>query len=202
MFPEFRAVKLLCALTGLLLLLNGCASQGPQLEPQPAVAEQRIGELHRAILALGDDIDAGEARQAARVAIEYSLQLAREYEITDSAILHNIKVNLGLKPRGLCVDWTRDLLARLKHEKFRSLDLHWAVANYERAFRLEHSTVIVSARGESLEQGLVLDPWRYSGELYWSPTLLDKDYSWKPQGEILALKKQREVDASNRSFAR
>lgn len=202
MFSEFRAIKLLCALTSLLILLNGCASQGPRLEPHPAVAEQRIGELNRAILVLGDDIDASEARQAARVAIEYSLQLAREYEITDSAIVHNIKVNLGLKPRGLCVDWTRDLLTRLKQERFHSLDLHWAVANYERALRLEHSTVIVSARGESLEQGLVLDPWRYSGELYWSPTLLDKDYSWKPQGEILALKKQREVDASNRSFAR
>jgi hypothetical protein len=185
MFPEFRAIKLLCALTSLLIL-----------------AEQRIGELNRAILALGGDIDASEARRAARIAIEYSLQLAREYEVTDSAIVHNIKVNLGLKPRGLCVDWTRDLLTRLKQEKFHSLDLHWAVANYERAFRLEHSTVVVSARGESLEQGLVLDPWRYSGELYWSPTLLDKDYSWKPQGEILALKKQREVDASNRSFAR
>ena len=202
MFPEFRAIKLLCVLTSSLILLNGCASQEPRLEPHPAVAEQRIGELNRAILSLGDDIDASESRQAARIAIEYSMQLAREYEITDSAIVHNIKVNLGLKPRGLCVDWTRDLLARLIQEKFRSLDLHWAVANYERAFRLEHSTVIVSARGESMEQGLVLDPWRYSGELYWSPTLLDEDYSWKPQGEILALKKQREVDANNRSFPR
>ena len=202
MFFEFRAINLLCALTSTLILLNGCASQGPRLEPHPAVAEQRIGELNRAILALGDDIDASEARRAARIAIEYSLQLAREYEVTDSAIVHNIKVNLGLKPRGLCVDWTRDLITRLKRERFHSLDLHWAIANYERAFRLEHSTVIISARGESLEQGLVLDPWRYSGELYWSPTLLDKDYSWKPQGEIYALKKQREIDASNRSFAR
>jgi hypothetical protein len=135
MFSEFRAIKLLCALTSLLILLNGCASQGPRLEPHPALAEQRIGELNRAILALGDDIDASEARRAARIAIEYSLQLAREYEITDSAIVHNIKVNLGLKPRGLCVDWTRDLLTRLKQERFHSLDLHWAVANYERAFR-------------------------------------------------------------------
>ena len=202
MFSEFRAIKLLCALISLPILLSGCASQTPRLEPHPLVAEQRIEELKRAIFELGDDIDAGEARQAARIAIEYSRQLAREYEITDSAIVHNIKVNLGLKPRGLCVDWTRDLITRLKRERFHSLDLHWAIANYERAFRLEHSTVIVSARGESLEQGLVLDPWRYSGELYWSPTLLDKDYSWKPQGEIYALKKQREIDASNRSFAR
>jgi hypothetical protein len=114
MFPEFRAIKLLCALTSLLILLNGCASQSPRLEPHPAVAEQRIGELNRAILALGGYIDASEARRAARIAIEYSLQLAREYEVTDSAIVHNIKVNLGLKPRGLCVDWTRDLLTRLK----------------------------------------------------------------------------------------
>lgn len=202
MIPEVRASRLFCAVTILLFLLSGCAGKAPRLELPPDVAKQRIRELNLAILALGDDIDASEAQRAARIAIDYSRQLAREYEIEDSAIMHNLKVNLGIKPRGLCVHWTSDLMARMKQERFYSLDLHWAIANYERAFRLEHSTVVISARGESLEQGLVLDPWRYSGELYWSPTLLDKDYSWKPQGEIYALKKQREVDASNRSFAR
>jgi hypothetical protein len=202
MIPDIRAGWLLCALTTLLLLLNGCASHGPRFEPHPEVTKQRANELKLAILELGDNIDAREAQLAAQVAIEYSLQLARTYEITDSAILHNIKVNLGLRPRGLCVDWTRDLLARLKKENLYSLDLHWAIANYETAFRLEHSTVVISGRGQPMERGLVLDPWRHSGKLYWSPVLQDPGYQWKPQAQIHALKEQHEAEARNRSELR
>jgi len=196
MIPEVRASRLYCAVTVLLLLLSGCASKTPQLEPPPDVANQRIRELNLAILALGDDVDAGEAQRAARIAIDYSRQLAREYEITDSAIVHNLKVNLGIKPRGLCVHWTSDLMARMKQEGFYSLDLHWAIANYENALRLEHSTVVISARGDSLQQGLILDPWRNSGDLYWAPTLQDPGYLWKPQAQIHALK--REIEAADK----
>ena len=48
-----------------LALLGGCAAV-----PAPAIesrqAQQEIDELGLAILALGDDVDPGEARQAAR----------------------------------------------------------------------------------------------------------------------------------------
>ena len=196
MIPEVRASRLYCAVTVLLFSLSGCASKTPQLEPPPDVANQRIRELNLAILALGDDVDAGEAQRAARIAIDYSRQLAREYEITDSAIVHNLKVNLGIKPRGLCVHWTSDLMARMKQEGFYSLDLHWAIANYENALRLEHSTVVISARGDSLQQGVILDPWRNSGDLYWAPTLQDPGYLWKPQAQIHALK--REIEAADK----
>ena len=166
------------------------------------VAEQQVGALKRAILSLGDEVHPGEAQRAARTALEYSRQLAHEYQVTDSAIVHNLKVNLGLKRRGLCIDWTRDLMARLRLENFASLDLHWAIANYESALRLEHSTVVISARGDSLDQGLVLDPWRYSGDLYWVRTAQDTGYYWRPQSEIHALKRQHEFEARNRSIDR
>ena len=116
--------------------------------------------------------------------------------------MHNIKVNLGFRDRGLCIDWTRDLLARLERENFVSLELHWAIANYESAFRLEHSTVVISARDHGIEQGLVLDPWRYSGNLYWARTTRDPGYRWKPQAEIHALKRRHEQQARNRSIDR
>jgi hypothetical protein len=186
----------------LLLLLGGCAGSAPKPMHSLVVAEQRVGELQQAILALGDEIHPGEAQRAARAALEYSRQLAHEYRVTDSAIVHNIKVNLGLKQRGLCIDWTSDMMARLRQEKFASLDLHWAIANYESALRLEHSTVVISAHGDSLDQGLVLDPWRFSGDLYWARATQDPGYNWKPQGEIHALKRQHEYEARNRSLDR
>lgn len=199
MIPEVRANRLYCAVTILLFLLSGCAGKSPQLELPPDVSEQRIRELNLTILALGDDVDAGEAQRAARIAIDYSRQLAREYEIRDSAIVHNLKVNLGIKPRGLCIHWTSDLMARMKQEGFYSLDLHWAIANYENAFRLEHSTVIISARGGSLQQGVILDPWRNSGDLYWAPALQDPGYLWKPRAKIHALKREIEAADKNRN---
>ena len=183
-----------------LFLLQGCASPSPQLDLPPMVEKQRIRDLNHAILNLGDEIDSGEAQRAARIAIEYSQQLALQYEISSSALTHNLLVNLGIKPRGLCVDWTTDLLARLKQEGFHSLDLHWAIANYETTFRLEHSTVIISARGGSIYQGLVLDPWRHSGQLFWAPTLEDVDYIWKPQLEIHAMKRELREAREHRRF--
>lgn len=177
-----------------LSLLASCASTQSPGDPRPEVEQRRISDLNRALLELDGEIDAGEAQRAARIAIEYTQQLALEYEITGSPIMHNLLVNLGAKPRGLCVDWTSDLLARLQQEHFYSFELHWGIANYENAFRLEHSTVIISARGDTLYRGLVLDPWRHSGELFWSPTLQDQEYEWRPQAEIHAIKRERKDD--------
>ena len=177
-----------------LALLGGCAAV-----PAPAIesrqAQQEIDELGLAILALGDDVDPGEARQAARIATEYSRQLALEYEIESSPLMHNVMVNLGFKERGLCKDWTRDLLVRMREEDFDSIAFEWAIANYARTFKIEHSTVIVTARGSSIEQGLVLDGWRHSGNLYWAPTLDDPDYRWSPAREVFALKKELAAEA-------
>jgi hypothetical protein len=198
--PHFNICLLVLALS--LSLLTGCATtQAPEDLP-PEVEQQRINDLNRALLALDGEIDASEARRVARIAIEYTRQLALEYEITGSPIVHNLLVNLGAKPRGLCVDWTSDLLARLQQEHFYSLDLHWGIANYENTFRLEHSTVIVSVRGDTLYRGLVLDPWRHSGQLFWSPTLQDPEYEWSPQAEIHAIKRERKDDNENRQQSR
>lgn len=192
----------ICILTLAFLLMQGCATSSPQVDLPPTIEQQRIADLSLAIRSLSTDIDPAEAQRAAHVSLEYTRQLAVQYEIEDSPIMHNFLVNIGVKPRGLCVDWTSDLLARLQQEHFYSLKLHWGIANYETTFRLEHSTVIISARGGSLNQGLVLDPWRYSGHLFWAPTLEDPAYSWHPQAEIHALKRQRETNSANRHYFR
>jgi len=198
---EFRFTFVFSVLL-LGMLLQGCATSSVPTELAPNAAQQRIDELSLALMALGDDIDSDEARRAATIAIEYPLVLAREYQVSDPPLVHNVLVNLGVKPRGLCVDWTADLMARLYEERLRSFELHWGVANYESAFRIEHSTVIISARGDSLQQGLVLDPWRYSGQLFWAKTPQDAEYDWKPHADIQALKRQRKEIALNQKVAR
>lgn len=197
---HFRSLRF--GLLAASLLLHACGSTGPSLDLSADNEQQRIAQLGDAIKALDHSIETAEARRAARIAIEYSRDLAQQYEIADSPLMHNLKVQLGLKPRGLCIHWTEDLRARLRQEKFRSLDLHWAIANYEAAFRLEHSSVVISAAGAAIEQGLVLDPWRDSGHLYWTPTLADADYGWKPRADIHALKRKHYAEAANRHLMR
>ena len=200
--PEHRLIMrfiqrgLLPGLT-LLLLLAGCAATPHVRLPEPA-QQQRVAALGHAIVALDATIDPAEASRVASVAIGYSQQLAREYEISSSPVVHNLLVNLGIKPRGLCIHWTEDLMARLQQEDLQTLDLHWAIANDESPFRLEHSTVVVSAEGESLYRGLVLDPWRNSGRLHWAPTLQDLDYPWKPREIVHERKRERLARAEDR----
>ena len=42
-----------------------------------------------------------------------------------------------------------------------------------------------------MEDGIVLDPWRKGGELFWSPVLEDKRYDWTPRQEVFDWKRER-----------
>ena len=202
MLPVNQVKNSLALAFTVLLMLSACAGTAPSLELPPEVEGRRLQDLDQSIQALGQHINPAESRQAARIAIEYSKTLAAEYELAGSPLYHNLMVQFGVRDRGLCVDWTTDLMARLKQEKFYSLELHRAIANYETIFRFEHSSVIVSARGANIEQGLVLDPWRNSGQLYWAPTLQDAGYRWEPRAEVHQLKLINQAAAVNRSLVR
>ncbi|MDH3712265.1 MAG: hypothetical protein OET44_00280 [Gammaproteobacteria bacterium] len=181
----------------LIVLLAGCTGmRDAQQFAAPAHAygnEQKIAELSAAITALGDRVDPAEALQAAEVAVRYPLKLAEQYELTTPPLWHNTLVNLGIKPRGLCVDWTRDLLVRLRELRLSTLKTHWGVANSEAAFLIEHSTAIITVRGESMETGIVLDPWRNSGRLFWSRISEDTKYQWHPLAEVQAKRRLKQA---------
>ncbi len=175
-------------LAGLAMLAAaGCAGGHPG-GPPPA-GEAEIAALTRAIGTLGPGVDPAEAARAARVALTETHRLARAYRITDPPLIHNTKVNLGLKPRGLCWHWAEDLQARLAREDFASLTLHRAIANADNPLRIDHSTVIVAARGDGWREGLVLDPWRQGGVLFWTPVPADPDYDWQAQERVLAARR-------------
>lgn len=168
-----------------ILSLGGCAA-APRHD---AIDQHEVAGLAHAILALGEGIDPEEARRAAQIAYGHSRQLAREYQITDPPLIHNTKVNMGLRPRGLCYHWSEDIEARLLQEDFRTLDMHRAIAP-ARLLQIEHSTAIISRKGDSLFEGLILDPWRTGGELFWTPVRDDTGYNWRPRDEVLDQRRQ------------
>lgn len=140
-------------------------------------------------MALSPEVDPEEARRAAEIAHAYTRQLALEYEITDPPLIHNTKVNMGLRPRGLCWHWAEDMEKRLKAENFATLELHRAIANADNPFRIDHSTAIISAKGQTFDEGVVIDPWREGGVLFWSPVAEDEDYVWVERSVVLERKR-------------
>ncbi len=167
------------------LLLGFAACALPRTGPPPLGTEAEIAALTRAIEELSPAVDPAEAARAARIAYRHTHELAIAYEITDPPLVHNIKVNSGRKPRGLCWHWAEDLEKRLMAEGFATLDMHRAIANGDTRLLIDHSTAIISAVGAPMEEGLVLDPWRKGGELFWSPVQSDPRYTWEPREEVL-----------------
>ena len=174
----------------LALFIGGCIS-GNQMSRELPTSEktdshraseaealhQKVEWLHDDLVALSQQSDPLEARQVAETAITYSNQLADEYRLVRPAVLHNLLIRVGLKDRGLCYHWTEDLLKRLQALDLRSYQLHWGVA-YRGSDLREHNSVVITARGQLFEKGMVLDPWRNSGDLFWA--LIDADqYPWK-----------------------
>ncbi len=161
-----------------VLLMGGCASA-------PPATQGDVNDLALEIQRLGPKVDPNEAERAARIAFEYPLQLAKEYQITDSPIVHNAKIYQGYRERGLCNHWTEDMNRRLKQEDFQTLTIHWAVSP-PTEFRIIHHTVIISQIGDTLDEGIILDPWRFGGPLFWARTGDDTRYDWRPRSEVRA----------------
>ncbi|MRX26941.1 hypothetical protein [Kangiella sp. HZ709] len=158
------------------LLLTGCATVNHQIPSSQL--QSKVRQLTESISQLGPNVLPQEALKVAKISVYYPLKLSQEYKLVESPILHNILVNSGMRERGLCIHWTEDLIRKLSVLKLTSLKFYWGVANREANFRMEHSAVIVTPSELDLEDGIVLDAWRNSGELHYSPVLTDS-YEWK-----------------------
>jgi len=146
---------------------------GPHAPPDLAT----IASLQNDLAALDGAADVAEAGQVAQTAIQYSFYLAGQYELVRPAVLHNVLVRIGVKERGLCHHWATDLMDQLELLDLRTYQLYWGVA-YRGSELREHNSVVIAAKGQRFEEGIVLDPWRNSGVLHWSPVKDDR-YPWK-----------------------
>ena len=170
----------------LLSLLAGCAGTvggGPvQQDASPpaglgAATAGQIDALDNRLASLGPGVHPIESRQVAQTAVVYSRTLAARYRVVRPAVWHNILVRMGIRERGLCYHWTADLMRELQALELTSLELRWGVAHRGSELR-EHNTVVVTARGRPFDTGMVLDPWRNSGRLFWAAVEQDR-YPWR-----------------------
>ena len=172
-----------------LLFTAACATDPAERVPEPTRADWQ--ELSFALQALGSDVDPEEADRAARISYEYARELAIRWDVRDHPLVHNTKVNSGRKERGLCFQYADAIEARLRQEDFQTLDFHRGIANGSNLL-IDHSVLFLSAPGDTMFEGIVIDGWRDAGRLFWSPTLEDKRYTWVPREEVFRQRRQRQ----------
>ena len=143
--------------------------------------EKSINDLRNALIALSPrTVDPREAALLSETAHHTSRQLAREYGVTGDPAIHNYLILIGVKKKGICADYTRDIGARLKEFHFKTLALHWGAAYAKESD--ENNALVVTARNQPFLDGFVLDGWRRAGRLFWCPVRSDHEYELGRRG--------------------
>jgi hypothetical protein len=141
-----------------------------------------VTTLAAALRQLNPAISEQDANTLARESHIYPMYLANVWEVTSPPLIHNVLRNYGKREYGLCIDWTYAMRQRMRGLNLDSFDWYWGIAN-EGSDLFEHSTLVATAKGAPFEQGIILDPWRNSGKLYWAKVGEDPKYKWKLYNE-------------------
>lgn len=137
--------------------------------------EKSIVDLRNALIALSPrTVDPQEAALMSETAHRRSRECAREYGVHGDPAIHNYLIHIGVKKRGICADYTRDIGATLKQLHFKTLVLHWGAAWAKESD--ENNALVVTARGQPFLDGIVLDGWRRGGRLFWCKVRDDAEY--------------------------
>jgi hypothetical protein len=142
--------------------------------PAWARDERSIKDLSKAFVALAPDVDPGEAERISVTAHTTARRLAREYRVVLNPELTVFLVNVGLRKRGWCGHWSQDIGVRLKELKPKTLVLHWGVA-YDHTSS-ENNCIVVTARNQPFQDGIIIDGWRRAGRLFWCRVKKDDEY--------------------------
>jgi hypothetical protein len=136
--------------------------------------ERSIKDLSKALAGLARDVDPAEAQAVSFTAHTTARKLAREYHLVLNPEFTVFLVNIGKRKRGWCGHWAQDIGAQLKELKLKTLVLHWGVA-FDKTSS-ENNCIVVTARNQRFQDGIIIDGWRRAGRLFWCRVIEDHEY--------------------------
>jgi hypothetical protein len=145
-------------------------------EPQFEVSKKdsaNAEELANQLAALSPRVDRNEAKLLADCAYATVARLRQEYRMFGTPIFNNFLVFHGLKKRGYCYQWSADLLVALDELKLKTLEFHWGESHA--GTWMENNCLVVTAKGQPFDRGMILDCWRHFGHLRWNLVPSDQD---------------------------
>ncbi len=168
-------MRLFAILFAIILTINGCSSIN---YANPATIKDKLkqSKLETLLKNLGSNRE--DSKELAEVAITYSKVLANRYNLASPPLYHNFLVNSGQRDRGLCFHFVEDLMEEINRRGLSSFDFKWGRANANMLD--EHNVVVVVKKGSSnFKNGVILDSWRKSGDLYFILVKDDPKYNFK-----------------------
>lgn len=165
----------------MLGMVTGC-SLTPLSHPTQREQRHKVEKLTQMLCEMNATVEPSEAKDMAEVAIAKAWELGEHYAIVSPPLWHNTLVNIGVKQRGLCYEWAEDLLRVLLEKRYTTLRFYAVGANIGNYF--EHNAIVVAAQGEPYTQGILLDAWRDSGNLFFDTVMRDKKYEWKNRATL------------------
>ena len=163
-------------LAGIVWLCVGCSIK-PQLATPLA-----ISSLTYQLRSLDPAITDEQAKRLASDLIETTATLVKRYDLTAPPLWHNLLVNIGVRQKGLCYDFSDALFLHLQRREYPHFEFHLAVANRGSYFQ-EHNALLIVAKGKEINGGLIVDAWRHSGRLYAVPFGKDEAYQWRHRSQ-------------------
>ncbi len=121
---------------------------------------------------------ANESKQLSQDIFKTTSRLTKEFKLTSPPLWHNFLVNVGLRQKGLCFHWSDALYLHLNKQQYTDFSFHLVGANIGKYF-LEHNALVVTSKHGKIENGILIDPWRNSGKLYFTNIQNDTKYRWK-----------------------
>ncbi|MGB9475220.1 MAG: hypothetical protein WCE87_09150 [Candidatus Udaeobacter sp.] len=146
--------------------------QQPALSFQVSKADARNAEkLAGELASLSPRVNGDEAKLLADCAFVTVSKLRREYRMFGTPIFNNFLIYHGLRKRGYCYQWSEDLLLALDKLNLKSLEVHWG--EYDPNTWRENNCLVITAKGQSFNRGIMLECWRHLGHLYFGPIASD-----------------------------
>ena len=142
--------------------------------PAQASDDYSVNALSKALVALAPDVDPGEAQLLSLTAHTTARRLKKEYRVVLNPEFTVFLYNIGMRRRGWCGHWAQDIGAELKELKCKTLVLHWGEA-YPNTTS-ENNALVVTARNQPFQDGIILDGWRRAGRLFWCLVIKDDEY--------------------------
>jgi hypothetical protein len=130
--------------------------------------------LANQLAALSPRVNREEAKLLAECAYATVSKLRRDYRMFGTPIFNNFLIYHGLRKRGYCYQWSEDLLIALDKLKLTSLELHWG--EYDPRTWRENNCIVVTAKGQPFNRGIMLECWRHLGHLYYGPVAGDYEH--------------------------
>jgi hypothetical protein len=167
-------MRLLFAVIFSIFIINGCGSV-KYSSLHKSSDFQKIKRLKQELSTLSNNKT--EVNELAMLAIVTPRELANRYNLVSPPQYHNFLVNSGQRSRGLCYHFVEDIQHKINQRDFKSFSFRWGVANQNRLN--EHNVIVVMPKsGGNFGDGIILDGWRNSGELYFGKVKDDSEYKF------------------------